>query len=180
MRIKEEVILVDRNNNHIGIEDKLLAHKKGLLHRAFSILIYNSDREFLLQKRASKKYHTPNLWTNTCCSHPRIDESYEQSINRRLHEEMGLSCKLEKTFDFIYKSNLENNLIEHEHDTVFIGQTNKLPNINHNEASDYKYISAQDLKEQIALNPNDFTPWFKIILNKMDLSFFKKNNYYYA
>ena len=102
----EKVVLVDRNNKKIGLEEKILAHKKGLLHRAFSILIFNSSRELLLQKRASTKYHTPDLWTNTCCSHPLDGESYEEATERKLFQEMGMQCVLEEHFNFIYKSKL--------------------------------------------------------------------------
>ena len=115
----ENVILVNTDNDKVGLSEKLKAHREGLLHRAFSILIYNQNREFLLQRRASIKYHTPNLWTNTCCSHPYDSESYEDAINRRLSEEMGMSCYLQEDFSFIYKVRLSNNLIEYEHDTVF-------------------------------------------------------------
>tara|TARA_Y100001970_G_C13887622_1_gene677032 strand:- start:95 stop:628 length:534 start_codon:yes stop_codon:yes gene_type:complete len=176
----EDVVLINKNNQPIGTEDKLIAHQKGLLHRAFSIIIYNKDRELLLQRRAEKKYHTPNLWTNTCCSHPFVNESYEDAVHRRLNEEMGIKCKMTESFSFIYKANLANNLIEHEHDTVFIGQSNLIPNINTAEVSDYKYISYSELLNEINLNPTKFTPWFKMIINKLDINFFNFKSYYYA
>lgn len=176
----DKVVLVDKNNNKIGIEDKMIAHTKGLLHRAFSILVYNEDREFLLQKRAGEKYHTPNLWTNTCCSHPFDDETYSNAVSRRLYEEMGMSCDLSEAFSFIYKANLTGNLTEHEHDTVFMGQTNQLPVINESEVSEFRYVSFSDLRIEISNHPNQFTPWFKMIINKLDVNFFDLKKYYYA
>ena len=172
------VVLVDRNNIELGIADKLQAHKDGLLHRAFSILIYNDNREILLQKRSSVKYHTPNLWTNTCCSHPFPKESYRDAISRRLKDEMGLNCFMDKTFSFTYKSKLCSNMIEHEHDTVFIGKSNQKPKINLNEVSDFKYINISDLKIDIKKNPFKYTPWFKMILDKIDSSFFLRKSFY--
>ena len=176
----ESVILVDKENVKTGLSEKLAAHKNGLLHRAFSILIYNQNREFLLQRRASSKYHTPNLWTNTCCSHPYDSESYEDAINRRLYEEMGMKCKLFKEFDFIYKAKFSNNLIEHEHDTVFIGESNQLPTINKDEVGEYQYISYADLRKQIDMYPEQYTPWFMMIMDKVDSNFFNHKNFYYA
>tara|TARA_Y100001968_G_scaffold193684_1_gene177638 strand:- start:2605 stop:3138 length:534 start_codon:yes stop_codon:yes gene_type:complete len=176
----DNVILVDSNNKKIGLADKLRAHYDGLLHRAFSILIYNDKREFLLQRRSSAKYHTPNLWTNTCCSHPYDNESYEDAINRRLFEEMGMRCVLMEDFNFIYKASLSNNLIEYEHDTVFIGETNQLPSINKSEVSDYRYISYFDLKNELEFFPYKFTPWFKLIFDKIDCNFFSHKIFSYV
>ena len=175
----EKVVLVDRNNKKIGLEEKILAHKKGLLHRAFSILIFNSSRELLLQKRASTKYHTPDLWTNTCCSHPLDGENYEQATERKLFQEMGMQCVLEEHFNFIYKSKLSSSLIEHEHDTVFIGTSNLKPILNPDEASNFRYISLIDLKKEIDSCQSDFTPWFKIILDRIDINYYSKKEFYY-
>ena len=175
----EKVVLVNKDNKQTGVADKLIAHQEGLLHRAFSILIFNSKRELLLQKRANTKYHTPNLWTNTCCSHPFVDESYDDATRRKLLQEMGMENNLDKHFSFIYKSKLGNSLIEHEHDTVFIGESNELPIINPQEASKYKYISLNELKLEIKKNKENFTPWFKIILDKIDMNYYSKNQYYY-
>ena len=176
----DKVVLVNSDNDVIGFEDKIVAHQRGLLHRAFSIIIYNDRRELLLQRRADTKYHTPGLWTNTCCSHPFIDEGYKEAVNRRLEEEMGMSTYLTKYCSFIYKAKLNNNLIEHEHDTVFLGQSNSLPQINKDEVCDYKYISYEDLEQQIEHNPNKFTPWFKLIIEKLDKDFFIKKHFNYA
>ena len=145
----ENVVLVNSNNKKIGVENKLIANQKGLLHRAFSILIFNSKKEFLLQRRADKKYHTPGLWTNTCCSHPKENEDYKSAIDRRLNEEMGMKCNMEKHFSFIYKSYLSKTLTEHEHDTVFIGETNTTPNINTDEDSIENYLQVYYLENNI-------------------------------
>ena len=132
-----------------------------------------------MQRRADKKYHTPGLWTNTCCSHPKENEDYKSAIDRRLNEEMGMKCNMEKHFSFIYKSYLSKTLTEHEHDTVFIGETNTTPNINTDEVSDFRYISLTNLKYEINKNPNKFTPWFKIIINELDSNFFESKHFYY-
>ena len=174
----EKVVLVDFYNNKIGLENKITVHRKGLLHRAFSIIIYNKDREILLQKRSLFKYHTPNLWTNTCCSHPYDNESYEEAINRRLDEEMGMECRLDESFSFVYKSELNDSLIEYEHDTVFLGQSNEIPSINNLEVSEYKYSSYDNLKKSIFCESNKYTPWFKIIIDKLDTNFFSFKNFY--
>ena len=137
---KENVILVDKNDNQVGLMPKLEAHQKGLLHRAFSIFIFNSKYELLLQKRASSKYHSGGLWTNTCCSHPREGEETLDAANRRLIEEMGIQTSLRKVHDFIYRAELDNDLTEHEFDHVFYGVYNEDPIINKGEADDFKWI----------------------------------------
>ena len=137
----EKVILVDKHDRQMGLMEKQEAHVKGLLHRAFSIFIFNKDNKLLLQKRAFKKYHSGGLWTNTCCSHPRENETTIDAAHRRLNEEMGMECKLELKFNFIYKAQLDNNLYEHEFDHVFFGFSNDLPKINKLEVDSYKYES---------------------------------------
>ena len=158
----EKVILVDENDNQVGLMPKLEAHQKGLLHRAFSIFIFNSKYELLLQKRASSKYHSGGLWTNTCCSHPREGEDILDAANRRLIEEMGIETSLRKVHDFIYKAELDNNLTEHEFDHVFYGIYNEDPIINKDEADDFKWIDMDSLNEDIKTNGNNHTIWFKI------------------
>ncbi len=158
----EKVILVDENDNQVGLMPKLEAHQKGLLHRAFSIFIFNSKYELLLQKRASSKYHSGGLWTNTCCSHPREDEDTLDAANRRLIEEMGIDTSLRKVHDFIYKAELDNNLTEHEFDHVFYGIYNEDPIINKDEADDFKWIDMDSLNEDIKTNGDNYTIWFKI------------------
>ena len=158
----EKVILVDENDNQVGVMPKLEAHQKGLLHRAFSVFIFNSKYELLLQKRASSKYHSGGLWTNTCCSHPREGEEILDAANRRLIEEMGIETSLRKVYDFIYKAELDNDLTEHEFDHVLYGIYNEDPIINKDEADDFKWIDMDSLNEDIKTNGNNYTIWFKI------------------
>ncbi len=158
----ENVILVDEKDNQVGLMPKLEAHQKGLLHRAFSVFIFNSDYKLLLQKRASSKYHSGGLWTNTCCSHPRDGEDIIDAANRRLNEEMGIKTSLRKVFDFIYTAELDNNLIENEFDHVFYGVYDIDPIINKDEAEDFKWVDMEKLKNDIENNKDQYTVWFKI------------------
>ncbi len=160
----EKVILVDKNDKQVGVAEKIEAHKKALLHRAVSILIFNGNGEFLLQKRAKKKYHSGGLWSNTVCTHPIPGETNLSAANRRLFEEMRLKANLEKKFFFIYKSELDNNFFEYELDHVFFGITDKRPNLNLAEAEDFRYISYENLIFETEVSPHKFTSWFKIIL----------------
>ena len=160
----EEVILVNEKDQPIGQMEKMEAHQKGLLHRAFSVLIFNSSDQVLLQKRASNKYHSGGLWTNTCCSHPRPGEKVLESANRRLMEEMGMTADLTERFHFIYKTDLDNDLVEHELDHVLVGQSDDLPKLNPDEAEDFKYIDLETLKEELKSSPENYTVWFKIIM----------------
>ena len=162
----EEVILVDELDNPIGLMEKLEAHEKALLHRALSVLIFNSKNEFLLQQRSDNKYHSPGLWTNSCCSHPRPNETVEEAAKRRLKEEMGMSCETLKLFHFMYKAEFENGLTEHELDHVFVGKTDSLPNLNPDEAKSYRYLDLEALISEIEEKPELFTPWFKIIIHQ--------------
>ena len=159
---KEKVILVDENDTQVGLMPKLEAHQKGLLHRAFSIFIFNSNHQLLLQKRAISKYHSGGLWTNTCCSHPREGEETINAANRRLIEEMGIKTNLRKVFDFIYKAELDNELTENEFDHVFYGIYNENPIINTEEADDFKWIDMETLNNDITVNGQNYTVWFKI------------------
>jgi isopentenyl-diphosphate delta-isomerase len=170
----EKVVLVDEKDNELGLMEKMEAHQKGLLHRAFSVFIFNSRAELLLQKRATSKYHSGGLWTNTCCSHPRKDETALDAAKRRLQEEMGMNCDLEKAFHFIYKSALDNELTEHELDHVFIGFTDEKPILNPEEAEDFKYISLEALNKEIKSSPNNFTIWLKTCLPQVEQ--FLQNN----
>ncbi len=162
----EQVILVDKNDKEIGREEKLETHKKGKLHRAFSIFIFNSRNKLLLQQRAKTKYHSPGLWSNSCCSHPRPEESLEKATRRRLKEEMGIECPLKEIFSFIYKAKVED-LIENEFDHVFVGRFNGEPKINKDEVMDWKWISINELKKDIKENPQEYTPWFGIIIKSV-------------
>lgn len=162
-----DVILVNSDDQQLGSMNKLEAHQRGALHRAFSIFIFNSRGELLIQKRAREKYHSPSLWTNTCCSHPQPGETTMMGANRRLVMEMGMKVELSHQFQFYYKSDFENGLIEHEVDHVFFGYSDCQPLLNTNEASDWEYISLGDLLQKIELTPELFTSWFKICLPKV-------------
>lgn len=163
----EFVVLVDEQDNAIGKMEKQQAHVEGALHRAFSIFIFNSEKKLLLQKRASSKYHCGGLWTNTCCSHPRENESLQDAANRRLQEEMGMNCELKPIFSFVYKAEFENGLIEHEFDHVFFGETNQIPELNLDEVEEFKYIGVDELQAEVKDKPESFTPWFLIALDRV-------------
>ncbi len=164
---EEKVILVDENDKAIGVMGKMEAHEKGVLHRAFSVFIFNDKGEMLLQRRALTKYHSAGLWTNTCCSHPRPEEETLDAANRRLKEEMGLETSLEHKNSFIYKTPFNNGLTEHELDHVYIGYTNANPQINKEEVHTYKWMSLDAIKQEVKNNPDEFTSWFKIALEKL-------------
>ncbi len=159
---KENVVLVDKNDNQIGLMPKMEAHLKGILHRAFSVFLFNSQNQISLQKRSANKYHSGGLWTNTCCSHPRDGENIIDAGKRRLFEEMGINTDLKVAFNFIYKAELENGLIEHEYDHVLIGEFNDSPILNKNEAEDWKWISIEEVRKDIIENEKDYTVWFVI------------------
>ena len=163
---KENVVLVDRNDNPMGLMPKLEAHEKGVLHRAFSVFILNRKGQLMLQRRALDKYHSPGLWTNTCCSHPRESESIIEAGLRRLKEEMGFTTPLEPMFSFIYKSKFDNGLTEHEFDHVLLGYYDKQPFINTIEVSEWKWMSLDKIILEIKNKPEDFTVWFKIIFER--------------
>ena len=169
METDEFLILVDDNDLQWGKLEKSLVHELGLLHRAFSIFIFNTNGELLLQKRAEHKYHSGGLWTNTCCSHPRFGEDLEFATARRLMEEMGLTCEIEKAFSFIYKAEFENGLKEHEFDHVFIGLSDTPPIINRAEVKTWKYMSIGAINAELILFPENYTAWFKICFEKVAL-----------
>lgn len=163
----EFVVLVDEQDNPIGKMEKQQAHIEGLLHRAFSIFIFNSEKKLLLQKRASSKYHCGGLWTNSCCSHPRENENIQDAANRRLAEEMGMQCSLKPIFTFMYRAEFDNGLIEHEFDHVFFGESDQNPKINPEEVETYRYIAMEDLQQEVKEFPQNFTPWFIIALDRV-------------
>lgn len=172
----DQVILVNKKDEPIGVEEKIKAHRQGKLHRAFSILLFNKKGETLIQKRAKSKYHSGGLWANTCCSHPRPKERIIQAAKRRLKEEMGISCNLKKVFSFIYKTKL-GNLTEYEFDHVLFGKFDGKPKPDKKEVADWKWIKLADLKADIKKNPQKYTPWFKIIvLNWIDKKVKKPEN----
>ena len=160
------VILVDSQDNELGVMEKLEAHEKGILHRAFSIFLFNSKGEMLIQQRALSKYHSPGLWTNACCSHPAPAETILDAGKRRLQEELGLSTVLVDAFKFEYRETFDNALTEHELDHVLVGYTDDSPILNSDEAKDYRWVDLSDLLVEISLNPELFTVWFKIILTE--------------
>ena len=164
--MEEQVILVNEHDTPIGLMGKLEAHQKALLHRAFSVFILNDKGEIMLQQRATSKYHSPNLWTNTCCSHPRQDETTIEAGKRRLREEMGFVTELTDILSFIYKAPFDNGLTEHELDHILIGYYNAPPTINPEEVADWRWELPEKIKEDIAKHPHRYTEWFKIIFDK--------------
>jgi len=160
------VVLVDKNDNEVGVEEKILAHKKGLLHRAFSIFVFDNSKNLLIQKRSQSKYHSPGLWSNTCCSHPRPGEDLELAVHRRLKEEMGFDCELEEKFIFYYKVKFENDLFEHENDHIFVGNYQGEVFSNREEVEKYRWVSWDFLLNDIDKNPEIYTFWFKKIINR--------------
>ena len=163
----EHVILVNEQDVAIGMMEKMEAHLTPHLHRAFSIFIFNSKGELLMQQRALSKYHSPGLWTNTCCSHPRVGETLEEATSRRLMEEMGMRCEMHEVYTFIYKAPVGQGLTEHEFDHVFIGQSDELPEINREEVESWKYMRLDALSEDLLLHPELYTEWFKITFEEM-------------
>jgi isopentenyl-diphosphate delta-isomerase len=163
-----KVILVDENDVETGLMGKTEAHEKGLLHRAVSVFIVNSDGEWLLQRRALNKYHSAGLWTNTCCSHPLPGESTVDAAKRRLFEEMGLTCDLVPLFNFTYREILENGLIEHELDYVFLGIADDIPVINDLEVAEFKYFNYREMEIDIKTNPENYTIWFRKIFKQVN------------
>ena len=163
---EENVILVNKNDEPIGLMPKLEAHQKALLHRAFSVFILNDKNEIMLQQRAHQKYHSPLLWTNTCCSHQRDGENNIEAGSRRLFEEMGFKTDLKELFHFIYKAPFDNGLTEHELDHVLIGYFNQNPKINTEEVENWKWMKIEDVKIDIKKQPEIYTIWFQIIFDE--------------
>lgn len=165
--MKEEmVVLVNEKDEQVGLMPKLEAHEKAVLHRAFSVFIFNEAGELMLQQRALSKYHSPGLWTNTCCSHQRDGESNIDAGKRRLEEEMGFSVDLKEVTWFIYKAPFDNGLTEHELDHILVGQFGGEPNINPEEVAAWKWMPLEDVKNDMEINPDQYTAWFKIIFEK--------------
>ncbi len=164
---EDQLILVDESDTEIGIMGKLETHEKGLLHRAFSIVVTNEKGELMLQKRTVTKYHSGGLWTNTCCGHPRDGEEVLHAAHRRLGEEMGFDCELRQATQFIYKVDLDKGLTEHEFLHVFIGKYQTVPVLNPEEADDWKWMSFENIEADIKENPDSYTFWFKILFSKI-------------
>ncbi len=163
----EYVILVDENDQEMGQMEKMEAHRKGLLHRAFSIFLFNDANELLLHKRAASKYHSGGLWTNTCCSHPRVGETLIEAANRRLMEEMGIETAMTPQFHFVYRAELDNELTEYELDHVLFGKFNGVPTINLEEVSDWQYVSMEHIREELRTSPEKYTAWFRIVFEEV-------------
>ncbi len=161
------VVLVDENDNPVGVMEKLEAHKRGgTLHRAFSVLVFNERGDLMLQLRSKKKYHAGGLWTNTVCSHPLPGEDVTKAARRRLIEEMGFTTELERIGSFIYRADVGNGLTEYEYDHVLIGYYNDPPNPNPEEADGWKWMAFQDVLDDVERHPHLYTPWFRILLEK--------------
>ncbi|CAM4332860.1 MULTISPECIES: isopentenyl-diphosphate Delta-isomerase [Gillisia] len=163
---EEKVILVNQKDEPIGLMPKMEAHEKGLLHRAFSVFIFNEKNELMIQQRALSKYHSPGLWTNTCCSHQREGETNIEAGKRRLQEEMGFTAELEDTISFIYKAPFDNGLTEHEFDHILVGNYNEEPSLNPEEAEAWKWMGLDEVAKDMENNPSVYTEWFKIIFEK--------------
>ena len=164
--MEEQVILVDTNDQPLGLMPKMEAHEKGVLHRAFSVFVLNDKGELMLQQRALHKYHSPGLWTNTCCSHQRDGETNIAAGKRRLHEEMGFVTELREVTSFIYKAPFDNGLTEHELDHIMIGNFNNTPNINPEEVASWKWMAVEAVRDDIKSNPENYTVWFIIIFEQ--------------
>ncbi len=165
--MEEQVILVDEHDREIGTEAKLSAHAAGKLHRAFSVFVFDTDGNLLIQRRAATKYHSGGLWSNTCCSHPRPGESVHEAAQRRLREEMGLECPLQAALSFTYRSELGNGLSEHEYDHVFVGQFDGNPAPDPAEVADWRWTSLEEVRADSAAHPDRYTAWFGIALKKL-------------
>ncbi len=159
---EERVVLVDSDDRPVGEMDKLQAHREGVLHRAISVFVFNSEGELLLQRRAPGKYHSGGLWTNTCCSHPRPGEPVSKAATRRLQEEMGMACDLEPRFAFVYRSELDGGLVEHEFDHVFVGTSDSEPVPDPAEVSEWRYASPEAIRHELEERPDRFTTWFRL------------------
>jgi isopentenyl-diphosphate delta-isomerase len=164
----ETVVLVNEQDEVVGTQEKMEAHKKGLLHRAFSVFIFNNKGEMLLQQRALNKYHSSGLWTNSCCSHPKPGEDTAEAAARRLQEEMGFSTELEKIFDFVYRAEFDNGLIEYEFDHVFAGEYDGPIEFNKQEVMDYCYKNWDDVRESLKEHPAKFTQWFHLAFPRIE------------
>ena len=160
------MILVDENDRQVGLMPKMEAHEKALLHRAFSVFVFNDQNQLMIQRRAAHKYHSPGLWTNTCCSHQREGETNIEAGKRRLMEEMGFTTSLTENISFIYKAPFDNGLTEHEYDYILLGDYNDEPNINPDEVSEWKWMSLEDIEKDMKVHPEQYTEWFKIIFDK--------------
>lgn len=162
-----QVVLVDANDHPTGVIEKMEAHRQGLLHRAVSVFLFNHHGDWLLQRRTAFKYHSGGLWSNTCCTHPRPGECPDEAAHRRLREEMGLDCVLEKLFCFTYRTKVSPLLTEYEYDHIFIGQTNTIPDINPTEVWDWRYLSSKLIQTDLRNHPEKYACWFSYLYDQM-------------
>ncbi|MBB4636273.1 isopentenyl-diphosphate Delta-isomerase [Longimicrobium terrae] len=162
--MEERVVLVDENDAEVGVLEKQLAHTEGRLHRALSVFVVNGEGQMLLQRRAASKYHSPGLWTNTCCSHPRPGERVDAAARRRVREEMGFDCPMEPAFTFVYRADVGQGLVEHEFDHVFLGRWEGEPNPEPGEVDGWRWASPEEIEDEMRADPAAFTPWFRIVL----------------
>jgi len=167
--VNSKVILVDESDREKGEMEKLEAHRKGLLHRAYSVFVFNNKGEVLLQKRSEKKYHSAGLWTNACCSHPQPGEDTIQSAKERLYMEMGIKGNLDFHSKFIYKSEFENGLTEYEVDHLFVCHSDVVPKVDPGEVAEWRYVSPRELCDEIMYSPEKFTTWFRIIVERQGI-----------
>lgn len=165
--MEEQVVLVDENDNAIGVEGKAAVHRSGKLHRAISVFIFDAGNRVLLQQRASTKYHSAGLWSNTCCTHPRPEEDNITAANRRLREEMGIECELSKAFSFVYQASLPNCLVEHEYDHIFFGRYDGEPVPNRDEADDWQWMDMEKLSVDVKRNPDSYSFWLAVCLDRV-------------
>lgn len=163
----EQVILVNESDHQIGVMEKMEAHEKAILHRAFSVFLFNSKGEMMLQRRALTKYHSAGLWTNACCSHPRPGETELEAAQRRTMEELGIQPQIQHIFSFLYKAAFDNGLTEHEFDHVFIGQWNDDVHLNPEEVAEIRYLTIEEIKSDMQDNPDQYTAWFKIAFDQV-------------
>jgi len=166
--VPDLVTLVDRDDNVVGAEEKIRAHRKGKLHRAFSVFVFDEGRRLLIQRRATGKYHSGGLWSNTCCGHPRPGESADGAAERRLTEEMGFVCDLRPAFRTIYEMNVADSMIEHELNQVFIGWFNGSPSPDTREVEACRWMDLAELRDSIAASPERYTPWLRLLLTNRD------------
>jgi isopentenyl-diphosphate delta-isomerase len=162
-----DVILVNERDEVVGFEEKLKTHREGMLHRAFSVFVFNSSGDALLQKRAGTKYHSGGMWSNACCSHPTPGESLEAAAHRRLKEEMGFDCELQELFSFIYRAELEGNLVEHELDHVLVGRFDGEPEPDAGEVEAWEWVRADELRDMMAEHPDRYTYWFRLSFERV-------------
>ena len=163
---KQYLVLVDDTDRQWGKMEKMEVHQLGLLHRAFSIFIFNTQGQMLLQQRNDEKYHSGGLWTNTCCSHPQFGEDMNDAVNRRLYEEMGMEADMQFAFSFIYKAHFDNGLTEHEFDHVYMGISDVIPKPDKDEVKSWKYMNMEDIAANLKAQPEQYTHWFRICFEK--------------